>query len=567
MPQGRYLTVAKKKKGENVEEGESVAKGESAAKPPNLMLIITAQQRYPMHWPEDQEWLDQLMPADAELARTGVTFEQACIASCMCSPSRASLFTGRWPAEHGVDLTLTRGGAEIDRSHGKHALRKGIDSIKRGEMSAVEMLANTVKAVTRRPNGGTDERELDPDMENLPSVLKRAGYKTVLKGKWHLTQPVGDDWSQADAERLADEYGFEGWVPPDAGENIEPSHFGGGNKAGKSKEGYDEDFTRQAEEFLANPPEEPWALIFSLVNPHDVLGYPSSFKEGGYSEREWADLDAVQLPPTVDETLKNKPRAHSLLKMGQLSFLGPIEGEERLQYCRFYAHLHRLADAKIGRILDALGDPSDPESLRSKTVIFRTSDHGDLGMSHGGLRQKMFNAYEETVNVPLIVSNPQMFPEARRTSAPASLCDLLPTMAELAGADTGGLELRGRSLVPVLNQEAESVQEGTLFTYDDHQSGTAYRDVTPGANRIRAWRTPEATYAIYLHPHGGPPEFELYDRRRDPDQVNNLVDRDSGRAINPADRELVGKMREGLKTEMRRCRIPALPATIDRMPV
>ena len=567
MPQGRYLTVAKKKKGENVEEGESVAKGESAAKPPNLMLIITDQQRYPMHWPEDQEWLDQLMPADAELARTGVTFEQACIASCMCSPSRASLFTGRWPAEHGVDLTLTRGGAEIDRSHGKHALRKGIDSIKRGEMSAVEMLANTVKAVTRRPNGGTDERELDPDMENLPSVLKRAGYKTVLKGKWHLTQPVGDDWSQADAERLADEYGFEGWVPPDAGENIEPSHFGGGNKAGKSKEGYDEDFTRQAEEFLANPPEEPWALIFSLVNPHDVLGYPSSFKEGGYSEREWADLDAVQLPPTVDETLKNKPRAHSLLKMGQLSFLGPIEGEERLQYCRFYAHLHRLADAKIGRILDALGDPSDPESLRSKTVIFRTSDHGDLGMSHGGLRQKMFNAYEETVNVPLIVSNPQMFPEARRTSAPASLCDVLPTMAELAGADTGGLELRGRSLVPVLNQEAESVQEGTLFTYDDHQSGTAYRDVTPGANRIRAWRTPEATYAIYLHPHGGPPEFELYDRRRDPDQVNNLVDRDSGRAINPADRELVGKMREGLKTEMRRCRIPALPATIDRMPV
>ncbi|HNA23181.1 MAG TPA: sulfatase-like hydrolase/transferase [Solirubrobacterales bacterium] len=541
-------------------------KGKSVAKPPNLLLIITDQQRYPMHWPEDQEWLDELMPADAELARTGVTFEETCIASCMCSPSRASLFTGRWPAEHGVDLTLTRGGAEIDRSHSKHALRKGIEAVRHGEMSALEMVTNTVKGAARRANGGTDERELDPNMENLPSVLKRAGYKTVLKGKWHLTQPVGSDWSQADAERLADEYGFEGWVPPDAGENIEPSHFGGGNKAGKSKEGYDEDFTRQAEEFLADPPDEPWALIFSLVNPHDVLGYPSSYEEGGYSDREWADLDAVQLPPSVDETMKNKPRVHSLLKIGQLSFLGPIEGEQRLEYCRFYAHLHRLADAKIGRVLEALGDPEDPDSLRSKTVIFRTSDHGDLGMSHGGLRQKMFNAYEETVNVPLIVSNPQMFPEARRTNAPASLCDVLPTMAELAGADTEGLELRGRSLVPVLKEEAESVQEGTLFTYDDHQSGTAYRDVTPGANRIRAWRTPEATYAIYLNPHGGPPEFELYDRTRDPDQVNNLVDRDSGRAINPADRELLEKMRAGLKAEMRRCRVPALPATIDRLP-
>lgn len=535
-------------------------------KPPNLLLIITDQQRYPMHWPEDRDWLDELMPADAELARTGVTFEETCIASCMCSPSRASLFTGRWPAEHGVDLTLTRGGAEIDREHSRHALRKGVEAVRSGEMGPIDMLTTTLKGALRRPNGGTDERELDPHMENLPSVLRRAGYKTVLKGKWHLTQPLGEDWTEADADRLAEEYGFEGWEPPDAGENIEPSHFGGGRGSGKSNEGYDEDFTRQAEEFLANPPDGPWALVFSLVNPHDVLGYPSSFEEGGYSSDEWADLEEVGLPPTADETLLNKPRAHVMLKMGQLGFLGPLEGRQRVEYCRFYAHLHRLADSKIKRVLDALGDADDPESLRSNTVIFRTSDHGDLGMSHGGLRQKMFNAYEETVHVPLIVSNPMMFPEPRRTAAPASLCDILPTMAELAGVDASGLELRGRSLVPVLTGEEETVQEGTLFTYDDHQSGTAYRDVTPGANRIRAWRTPEATYAIYLDPHGGPPEFELYDRKRDPDQAVNLVDRDTGRALNPADRELLQAMRAGLKAEMRRCRVPALPATVDRMP-
>lgn len=179
----------------------------------------------------------------------------------------------------------------------------------------------------------------------------------------------------------------------------------------------------------------------------------------------------------------------------------------------------------------------------------------------------MFNAYEETLNVPLIVSNPRLFPEGRQSHAPASICDVLPTMAELAGVDITGLELRGRSLVPVLDEQSESVQDGTLFTFDDHQSGTAYRDVTPGANRIRAWRTPEATYAIYLDPNGGPPEFELYDRRSDPDQVNNLVDRDSGRAIDPADRELLLAMRDALKAEMRRCRIPALPATIERMPL
>ena len=62
-----------------------------------------------------------------------------------------------------------------------------------------------------------------------------------------------------------------------------------------------------------------------------------------------------------------------------------------------------------------------PGSLRSRTVIVRCADHGEMGLSHGGLRQKAFNAYEETIRVPLIVSNPVLFPEARETDALASL--------------------------------------------------------------------------------------------------------------------------------------------------
>src|SRR5690606_2256326 len=119
-------------------------------------------------------------------------------------------------------------------------------------------------------------------------------------------------------------------------------------------------------------------------NPHDVLAYPESYADGGYDRSDWADLDAVELPATVNEPLNGKPRVHARMKVGQASFLGGLKGpEEQLEYCRFYAHLHRLADAKIGRILAALGDADDPESLRSKTVIMRTSDHGEMGMSHG----------------------------------------------------------------------------------------------------------------------------------------------------------------------------------------
>jgi len=72
---------------------------------PNLILLITDQQRAPQHWPRDPAWLDDLMPNDAELRRTGMSFSRAFIATAMCSPSRTSLLTGLYPSRHGVPLT------------------------------------------------------------------------------------------------------------------------------------------------------------------------------------------------------------------------------------------------------------------------------------------------------------------------------------------------------------------------------------------------------------------------------------------------------------------------------
>ena len=549
-------------------------------RPPNLMLIITDQQRRPMHWPDDPEWLQTLTPADVEIARTGVSFSQATAASCMCSPSRASLLTGRWPSEHGVTLTLTQGGARIQSKHAPASLKAVAGAVMREELSPGEALKNFVRGATRKADGGQDESELDPETPNLARILERAGYRTVLKGKWHLTQPVeGGEWSELDRERLASDYGLQDWEPPDAGENLEPSHFGGGTFAGREGLGYDEDFTRQVERFLADPPPEPWALIASLVNPHDVLAYPSTFKEGGYSAEDWADIEGIELPPSVHENLSNKPVSHVLAKIGQSSFIGPVgDDEAKLDYCRFYAHLHRLVDEKVGRMLEALGDPDDDESLRSRTVIVRTSDHGEMGMSHGGMRQKMFNAYEETINVPLVVSNPILFRGPVAVDAPASLCDILPTMAALAGADCSGDGIRGRDLTPVLADAARpdeeriadsgvdfgavvshadptpSVQEFTHFTFDDHQSGSAYVDVNPQPNRIRAVRSPDAMYAVYVDPTGKEaPQFELYDMRRDPDQVANLLDRSTGAVLSSRDQQLRDRMHDSLVSEMERC--------------
>ena len=104
----------------------------------------------------------------------------------------------------------------------------------------------------------------------------------------------------------------------------------------------------------------------------------------------------------------------ALSKLGMDNYLGALGDRAAKQdYVDFYAYLHRVVDEKIGRLLGALGSPDDPGSLRSRTVILRTSDHGEMGLSHGGLRQKIFNAYEETIRVPLVVSNPRMFPQPK----------------------------------------------------------------------------------------------------------------------------------------------------------
>ena len=198
-------------------------------------------------------------------------------------------------------------------------------------------------------------------IDTLATLLRERGYHVAIKGKWHLSKPVeGGKWGAADPERIERDYGFADWEPPDAGGDAKAETFGGGN-AGTTHAGWDEDYTRQMEAWLAqeNLPE-PFCLVFSLVNPHDVLGYPSSYERGGYATEEFRGL-GVPLPPTIDEDLRDKPTVQALTKLGQTSYIGAVKGRrEQQDYVDFYAHLHRVVDEKIGRLLSALGDPARP---------------------------------------------------------------------------------------------------------------------------------------------------------------------------------------------------------------
>ncbi|EYT56925.1 sulfatase [Dietzia sp. UCD-THP] len=481
---------------------------------PNIILFITDQERAPMHWPAG--WADENLPHRRRLMDHGLSFENAFCATAMCSPSRSTFFTGKYPAEHGVTATLTEGG-------------------------------------TLSPF----ENTLPTSEQNMATILGSAGYRVHFRGKWHISK--GADGGSPSPDDIAD-YGFLGWQGPDFGGDTAVENFGGGCVDN------DGNVIDQAVEFLSTveqSEEQPFALIISLANPHDILSFPKSWDQqdgecDNYgSAAPGAFLQGIDLPPSYTErlALNHKPSAQVQSQLLIAGGLGPLPTERGARdYANFYAYLHTVVDQHLGTVLDVLD--SRPE-VRDRTVLFRISDHGEMGMSHGGLRQKAFNAYDETLRVPLIVSNPVMFPQPVRTDALASLVDLMPTMAELAEVpDPGAWTFRGTSLAPVIAAAVAtpatptvSVQDSVMFTFDDQNAAAANgQDIVTQPNHIRAIRDQRYKYAVYFDPAGAVlPQTELYDTFVDPDELRNLADPTAPLQFRP---DLVAMMQARLMERM-----------------
>ncbi len=473
-------------------------------KQPNIVLIITDQEREVRHWPEG--WAEANLPARARLMEHGLHFTNAYCNSATCSPSRASLLTGLYPARHGVK-TL------IQYNKPKN------------------------KAQSRLP-------VLPPHLPNLARVLEAAGYYVVYKGKFHLSRPVKYNafkkrhtWSEADVEHMADTYGFHEWNPPDMGDPTSINNFGGGdiNNDGRFVDGsgtaagrkvrHDEAYQQSAVGFLNSyAGDKPFCLVVSLVGPHDVQAYPGRgitglgrrplYARAGYELAAFEQLP-IDAPPTVAENISTKPSVQrAIRRLTNVGIGKPRTPREQRTHARFYAYLCKEVDSQILKVLDSL----DANGFTEDTLIVRTADHGELAMSHGGMVEKFYNAYQETINVPLIVSNPRLFPEGQTTESLTALVDVVPTLAALVGAQDMA-EFQGRDLTPILADPTTSVQDYVHFTSEDDTWPTRG---APGC--IRAIIEQDWKYAVYYDPFGGAaPEYEMYDLKNDPFEVINLA--------------------------------------------
>jgi arylsulfatase A-like enzyme len=371
------------------------------------------------------------------------------------------------------------------------------------------------------------------ELMDIGRLLKCGGdYEVVWKGKWHLNLPLAGDnnWSEKDITNVQERYNIYQWNPPDAGNAAFPQAtfpdgtifnglltLGGGNANNDQRFLYGgaTGWGQGAIEYIKQKKgsNKPFCLFISLVNPHDVWTYPLGWEEAGYKRDEFANL-GIQLPSNFDDDLTTKPSIQLKAREAYQSKVPLQNKAQEIEYVNFYAYLHKVVDAHVMKILDALEEAGVIEN----TIIIRTADHGELGLSHG-MRQKSFTAYEEMIHIPLVISNPTLFPKSQETDAFYCHLDLMPTIADLLEIPNFQQYGKGVSLAPVLKGEKLSVQESILFNFDDH---FVLPENTPGGH-IRALREGDWLYAVYYSTDGTGFEYEMYNLKQDPEQRQNLL--------------------------------------------
>jgi arylsulfatase A-like enzyme len=468
--------------GVGVEQALAAAKGKRRnVAGMNIVLFLTDQERALQHFPP--RWLRQNLPGMRRLRRHGLSFERAFTNACMCSPARSTLMSGYFPAQHGVKYTLEE------------------------EMEPPK----------------NPQVELPTDLANLATVMKAAGYNVVYKGKWHCSKPATPGEAvPADLEK----YGFSRWNPPDAGANQTVPEAGGGfvDNDGRFIDSTGAGAAEGALQYLGSnaAQDQPFFMVISVVNPHDVLFYPSkTFEEAGYDD-SWLG-GSIREPATWNEDLSTKPSVQAeFLRIFNLTGK-PQNAAQRRNYLNFYGNLIRSSDSYLVNVLDKL----EETGLFDNTLVVRTADHGELGLAHGGLRQKNFNFYEEATRVPLVYSNPKLFPKPARTDALVSHVDFLPTLASLAAAPPSaraewqGVDYSKLVLRPNSNRTAQGY---VVFTYDDYQSGQAHGPYPKAPNHIVSIREGRWKLARYYDAKGRKPQqWEMYDLKRDPLEKRNIA--------------------------------------------
>ncbi len=445
-------------------------------KKPNIIFILI----------DDMGWQDLSCTGSSfyetpnidSLREQGMMFTQGYAACPVCSPSRASIMSGKYPVSTGITDWIYH--------------ERPSDS----------------------PSGNSRGRLIDsPYLDHLPleevslaKGLKEGGYQTWHVGKWHI--------------------GKEPWYPENHGfdKNIGGCHLGAPGEAGYFSP-WEIDGLKDAD-----VPEGTYLTDYLTDRTLDLLKERDS--DHPFFLNLWYYSVHTPIEAKEDKIRKYEEKARNMgldkIQTFEEGDLFPCEQKKDERILRrlvqsdpVYAAMIESLDENIGRVLAELKD----QNIFDDTLIVFTSDNGGLSTAEGSptcnlpLAEGKGWMYEGGVREPLLISWPEKVKSSSLCSEPVSSPDFYPTLLEAAG-----LPLRpeqhvdGVSMIPLMTGEGSFDREALFWHYPHYgnQGGT------PGSSILMyPWKL------IEFFENG---RVELYNLEQDPGEQIDLAVSETERA-------------------------------------
>lgn len=393
-----------------------------ATKQPNIILIITDQQRYDtiaeLGFPHMET------PNLDRLVREGISFDKCFITAPSCAPARASLFTGYYPHTTGI-----------------------FKNADRWTKTWVEQLADSGYHCVNVGKMHTFPFETPAGFHERYVVENKDRY---LEGRYYF-----DEWDKALAAkgivkqqrvlyRQRDDYntslGAFDWELP---EDTHPDMFVG----------------NMATWWLdTHPQTEPLFMEIGFPGPH-----PPYDPTPEYAQR-YMDKD-LPIDDVTEEDLEGQPPPFKAMRQHNCDVdhdsvvhqLNPTAEQRHRQRAYYLANVSMI-DQKVGEILEAL----DRNGYLENSVVIFTSDHGDCLTDHG--HSQKWTMYDTITRVPTIVWSPGQFEGGRHVDGLCQLFDLGPTILELGGVEPPKT-MEAMSLLPTLKGEDQPLRD---YVFAEH---------------------------------------------------------------------------------------------------
>ena len=309
-------------------------------------------------------------PRIDSIAENGVRFANAYTSGTVCSPTRAGIMTGRYQNRFGHEFNI--------------------------------------------PPKYSETNGLSLEEATLPSVLEKAGYRTIALGKWHLGYaPQFHPLSRGFTSYYGFLQGSRSYFPLE-----KPTQL---NQLLRDREPVKEEFAymtdelgRAAAEYIAQRGEKPFFMYLAFNATH------------GPNHATDADLEAV----------------------------AGGGGNEK------HRAMTRALDRAVGVVLDEL----DRQQLTDNTLVFFINDNGGVtGHDNTPLRGFKGSTWEGGIRVPFAIRWPAEIPKGRVVDDPVISLDIFPTALAAAGVQSTGKPLDGVNLLPFLKGPALERPHQTLY--------------------------------------------------------------------------------------------------------